>query len=164
MGNNFDESKHPRASDGKFVDKKAQREWSGAKSGAINPLEEKDYGKATAHAELMYLEIRNRKYDYIKVAKIANITEEDAKEIKEYVFNNEEFQPDFDQAESWKRLFDGNPLEVDLLFIKHEMHEISLRKLGLGYDEAHEITNKKYNYAEEMRKYYYGKIDKKRKK
>lgn len=160
--NKFDESKHPRDKEGKFTRKENSLAIeSGAKSGALNPLDEKDYDKAKAHAELMYLEIKKRKNDYKKVSKNANISENQAKRIKEYVFNNEEFVPDFDQAESWRRLTEGNPLEIDYLFIKHELYEMSLRDKGIEYEKAHELTNRKFDYGKAMKEYYNGKTNKK---
>ena len=153
--NKFDEGKHPRDKEGKFTKK------SGANSGALNPLDEKDYLKAKAHAELMYLEICKRKSDCKKVAKTVGITEEQANEIKQYVFNNKEFVPDYDQAESWRRITEGKPLDVDFLFIKHELYEISLRKKGMSYQEAHDLTNKEYDYGKAIKEYHNGKADKK---
>ena len=161
----FIESEHPRDKEGKFTkknSKNAKDNNSGAMSGALNPLDEKDYEKTQAHAKLMYSEIMKRKTDFKKVAKISNITETEAKEIKEYVFSNLEFVPDFDQAESWRRLSEGKPIEEDFLFIKHELYEISLRKEGMDYIDAHNLTNELYDYGKAMREYYNGKTNKKR--
>ena len=176
----FDERKHPRKKDGKFAPKgkgesrKAELERkyndelefllyvSGAKSGALNPKEIKDWHKVSQHAKLMYETFRNVKSDVLKIAKITGLKEKQIQEIKEYLFFNSEFSPDFDQAQSWNRLWKGNPVKADFIFIKHELLEMLLRKQGLSYDDAHIKANEKYNYQKEIEKYNDGILKKER--
>ncbi len=124
----------------------------GAKSGALNPTGE-DFERATKHANLMYETFRNIRSDIPKVSKITGIEEKEIEEIKNYLFNNNEFLPDFDQAQSWNRLWKGNPVKADFVFIKHEQVEILLRKQGLSYEDAHNKANEEYNYQKEIGEY-----------
>ena len=178
----FKEEEHPRKKDGKFAPKgkceskqdrikelenkfnSEQESYSissGAKSGALNP-NGKDFKRATKHAELMYETFRNIKTDIPKISKITGIEEKEIEEIKNYLFNNDEFLPEFDQAQSWDRLWKGNPIQADYTFVKHEQVEIALRKQGLSYEEAHNKANEKYNYQKEIGEYYNALFKKKR--
>ena len=125
---------------------------SGAKSGALDAYG-KDRERAEEHAKLMYVTYINSKGDVPKIAKLTGCSEQEIREIKEYVFNNPEFSPDYDQAQTWDRLRKGQPVEADIIFLKHELMEIEYRKQGYSYDEAHEMTEKLYNYEKEIRKY-----------
>lgn len=124
----------------------------GAKSGALDS-DNKDYDRALKHAELMYETYRNSKGDVPKIAKLTGYTEQEINEIKEYVFNNPEFAPDYDQAQTWDRLRKGQPIEADIIFLKHELMELGYRKQGYSYDEAHEMTEKVYNYKKAIMEY-----------
>ncbi len=157
MVKKFVESKHKRDERGRFAEmetsalKKRQmielegsnKVISGAKSGALDPTSE----RAVAHAERAYKSFMKTKADTHKISKITGCTEAQIEEIKEYVFNNPDFTPDYDQAQTWTRLRDGNPIAADFVFIKHELMEISLVKKGMPQEEAHEETNKYHNYG-----------------
>lgn len=125
---------------------------NGAKSGALDS-DNKDFDRALKHAELMYETYRNIQSDVPKIAKLTGYSENEIREIKEYVFNNLEFLPDFDQAQTWDRLRKGQPIEADLIFIKHELMEMEYRKQGYSYDEAHEMTQKEYDYEKAIKEY-----------
>ena len=58
------------------------------------------------------------------------------------------FDPDYDMAESFKRLAAGEDIQPhDLILLKHERLELSLMKrYGYDYATAHAITERKYNY------------------
>lgn len=66
------------------------------------------------------------------------------------------FDACFEIAESWRRLaFDRKNIKShDIILIKHELNEISLVSQGYAQSDAHDITNKLYNYAEESREFY----------
>ena len=169
----FDESKHPRDEDGKFSSKGTSKEYrqntsyaeilgdvngkkilkSGGKSGALDPTSK----RARRHALRMYNEIYHRTTDCAKISKITNISLNEVQEIKEYIFvptktykyknkYGDEFHVDYYQSESWRRLSEGDPIEMDIIFIKHEQAELKLRKQGLNYNQAHRIVEEKYNY------------------
>lgn len=110
----------------------------------------------------MYETYRNIKSDVPNIARITGFTEEEISAIKEYVFNNEEFYPDYDQAQTWDRLRKGEPIEADIIFIKHELMEMEYRKKGYSYEEAHELTEKVHNYDKAIREYKSGLLRKKR--
>ena len=66
------------------------------------------------------------------------------------------FDPNSRIAQSWHRLAyePQNIQEHDLLLLKHETMKFSLLMLGYEQEEAHNITNEKYNYTEASDKYY----------
>lgn len=142
---------------------------SGAQSGALD-ADNKDWERAKKHAALMYETFRNITSDVPKIAKITGYTEEEIQRVKEHMFFNEydladghhRFHPNFDQAQSWDRLWKGNPIDVDYIMIKHELAEEPLMKKGMSYLEAHEEANKTANYAVAMKEYKDATIEKKR--
>lgn len=74
------------------------------------------------------------------------------------------FDACFEIAESWRRLSDKNSrIEPhDILLINHELKEIALMAQGLSQSDAHDMTEKMYNYTEAAMKYY-GELRKKEK-
>lgn len=52
-------------------------------------------------------------------------------------------------TQSFQRLLEGkNIQEHDVLMLKHEHLEFAImKKIGYNYDEAHDLTNTKYNYS-----------------
>lgn len=136
---------------------------SGAKSGALDAYG-KDSERAYAHAKLMYATYRNSNGDVPKISKLTGYTEEQISEVKFYVFDNPEFEPDYEQAQTWDRLRKGEPIEADIIFLKHELKEIEYRKQGYSYEEAHRLTQKEYNYDKAMKEYNRGKDRKNRSK
>lgn len=164
MAKEFDESKHPRAKDGTFTSKDGVKEYrqnasydeivgdSGAKSGALDS-DGKDKERADKHAALMYETFRNIKSDIPKIAKITGYSKKQISDIKNYVFNNKEFFPDYDQAQTWDRLRKGEPIEADIIFLKHELMEMEYRQKGYSYEDAHEFTEKLYNYQKAIKEY-----------
>ncbi|WP_303814149.1 hypothetical protein [Selenomonas ruminantium] len=135
---------------------------SGGISGAITNTES---AEALAHAIKDYEKIRNDEHDVEKIVENTGMKEIQIKYIKDYLFydkhkmNNGEikrFDPNFRIAQSWHRLAyePQNIQEHDMLLLKHETMEFSLLMLGYEQEEAHNITNEKYNYTEASDKYY----------
>ena len=122
---------------------------SGAKSGALDSDSERAY----KHAELMYKTFRNIKSDVPNIAKATGYSEKEISDIKDYIFNNNEFVPDYDQAQTWDRLRKGHPVEADIVFLQHELMEMEYRKQGYSYDEAHQMTQQVYNYDKAVKEY-----------
>jgi hypothetical protein len=118
-----------------------------------------------AHAKLFYEEVRNRKGDAKTIAKNTGFSVEDVETIKRHVFFNEydldeegprRFDPSYDMAVSWQRLIEGkNILEMDVVMLEHEALEIKYMNEGMDYERAHELANKRFNYAK-----YTNKLDK----
>ena len=79
----------------------------------------------------------------------------DVEKIYNYVFIEKHyldtgyhrFSPDFYMANSWQRLREGKPLELDIVMLKHELIEMELVKSGKSYNEAHAIANLSANYS-----------------
>ncbi|MBE5731448.1 MAG: hypothetical protein E7353_00305 [Clostridiales bacterium] len=136
---------------------KYQAVMSGARSGALDS----ESKRAIAHAELIYETFRNSKVDTVKISQITGYPIEDLEKIKEYIFNNDEFLPDYDQAQTWDRLRKGNPIEADYIFLKHELLELSYRNQGYSYKKAHYLAEKEYNYAKAIKEWKDGNIKKK---
>ena len=125
---------------------------SGAKSGA-----KKTEGWQDRHADRMYEEIRHRSTDAAAIAQNTVFTEKAATEIKQHMFIKEHrfadgsikrFDSDFEQAQAWDRLTQGNGSKSDLVLLKHEYVELTLMRLyNYDYETAHEIANKHHNWA-----------------
>ncbi len=126
-----------------------------------------DTKEALKFAESYYEEIRHKSTDYLKVAEKANITVQEAKNIKDYLFIDKSlydedlkawirFNPDATIAQSWQRLSEGNPLPHDFTLIKHEMLEMKIKKEnpGISHNDAHKRANIVYNYSKESGEYY----------
>ena len=50
--------------------------------------------------------------------------------------------PDYDMAVAWNRIYNGNPLERDILLLHHELLE---REYNLTTAEAHKLAQEIYN-------------------
>lgn len=139
----------------------AWKEFSGMSGGkgALNDANDPYGRKREKHAESYYEEIRNRKQSYVvnRMAKNAGISKKSAQNIYEHVFVNKHtfkdgtvklFDPDYDMAESFRRILEGKNIKPhDLIMIKHENLELNLmKKYNLIYEDAHELTDRKYNY------------------
>lgn len=131
-------------------------------SGALTDKNDPLYEKRGRHAESYYKSIRNsKKADIVKViAKNTGISEANLSKVYDHVFINEymlyegrrRFDPDYDMAESFRRLREGkNIQEHDLILLQHERLEYGLmNKLGLSYEEAHKLAESKHNYREAL--------------
>jgi len=111
-----------------------------------------------SHAERYYEEIRNRKSDVEAIANNSGFAVGDVNRVKQHIFIQKHdlgtdeplrLTPDYDMAVSWQKLIDGkNIREMDIVLLKHELVEIEFLSQGYTFDEAHELAEKKYNYAE----------------
>ena len=93
----------------------------------------------------------------MKVSNNSGLSQSDVEKIYNHIFINEydledgrkRFDPSYDVAESWRRLseIDGKNIQHhDRVMLRHELMEHDLMAKGMKYDEAHERTNKSYNY------------------
>ncbi|WP_440445363.1 hypothetical protein [Phascolarctobacterium succinatutens] len=132
---------------------------AGAISGALNDKNDPDYTRRYEHAE-KYYEARRKNGIHAFVNKIHKNTGYPKKRLEsifKHVFINEydladghhRFYPNFEMAQSFQRLLEGkNIQEHDVLMLKHEHLEFAImKKIGYNYDEAHDLTNTKYNYS-----------------
>lgn len=61
------------------------------------------------------------------------------------------FDPDYDMAVAWQRLKEGNYLPRDITLLNHELLESQIEKeYNLSATEAHEITQKTYNWIKQL--------------
>lgn len=120
-------------------------------SGALNPLS----SKAEEHATQYYESVRHMKTDTEKISKATGISKDKLDKIKKHVFIAEHnlidgkrrFDPDYEMAQSWQRLIDGNIKEQDMILLKHEYAELRYMEKGLTQNEAHIKASHRYNFA-----------------
>uniref|UniRef100_UPI0024BA6E1A phage minor capsid protein n=1 Tax=Ligilactobacillus salivarius TaxID=1624 RepID=UPI0024BA6E1A len=105
---------------------------------------------------------RSSKSSINKISKAGNVSVEDASEIYNHIFVDKhltldkdgnkvmaKFVPNIDMAQSFQRIFNGQKLhEEDIILLKHELYERKLMKNNpnMTYKEAHNLTNKIYDY------------------
>ena len=59
------------------------------------------------------------------------------------------FYPHYDMAQSFQRLYLGNPKKYDILMLQHEsLESYYMNQLKMDYDEAHKRANLQFNYQE----------------
>ena len=96
---------------------------------------------------------RNKQHEIVKVSNNSGLSQSDVEKIYNHIFINEydledgrkRFDPNYDMAESWRRLSEigGKNIQPhDLVMLNHELMEHDLMAKGMKYDEAHELTNK----------------------
>lgn len=152
------------------VDEREQKRYnrvmksSGAVYGAWNSKNDPDEIHRRAHAEQYYESVRKRNTDreIVRIAKNTGFSQDDIRAVYLHVFENyydleggkKRFDPDYDMAQSWSRLFDGkNIQDHDKTLLHHELMESKLMAKGMDYDTAHKITQEKYDYLGELIKW-----------
>lgn len=147
------------------VDEREQKRYnrvmksSGAVYGAWNDRNDPYNKERDRHAQEFYESVRNRnkQHEIVKVSNNSGLSQSDVEKIYNHIFINEydledgrkRFDPSYDMAESWRRLSEigGKNIQPhDLVMLDHELMEHDLMANGMRYDEAHELTNKNYNY------------------
>ena len=147
------------------VDEREQKRYnrvmksSGAVYGAWNDRNDPYNKERDRHAQEFYESVRNRnkQHEIVKVSNNSGLSQSDVEKIYNHIFINEydledgrkRFDPNYDMAESWRRLSEigGKNIQPhDLVMLNHELMEHDLMAKGMKYDEAHEFTNKTYNY------------------
>ena len=138
---------------------------SGAISGALNNANDPDGVRRLSHAESYYREIRerNKGAEITRVAGNSGISESHVSKAYDHLFVNEydladghhRFHEDYEIAQSWQRLSEGKEIKPhDLTLIQHESYEYDLMNSGMGYEEAHKITEEVYNYRKGLLEYW----------
>ena len=134
---------------------------TGAIYGAWNNENDPDEVHRNTHAEQYYNSVRNRntELEVNRISKNTGFTRKDIEIVYNHLFENyyqlgdviKRFDADYDIAQSWERLFRGTNIQKhDLTLINHELMESRLMEKGMSYIEAHNITQKKYNYFKEL--------------
>ena len=166
----WNDKDHPRDILGRFTKKeiddmtadelKAYILESDINSGAVNGAIAPDSERGSEHAERFYEEMRHRKDDVASISMNTGISVEAIQKIKNFIFieyhhlqdGYKSFYSNADMADSWQRMMSGRFRDVDLLLIKHELLEMEYIEAGLSQSEAHDKTNKTYNYTLEIDK------------
>lgn len=132
---------------------------SGAVYGAWNDKNDPYNQERDRHATMYYEAIRNRdkQVEIDRVARNSGFVSSDIEKIYNHIFiqkheldeGYKRFDPNYDMAESWRRLSENQGKNIqphDIVMLKHELMELELMGKGLSYDEAHNRTNDTYNY------------------
>ena len=62
------------------------------------------------------------------------------------------FYPHYDMAQSFQRLYTGNPKESDIILLQHErLESYYMNHEKMDYDKAHKKANIKFNYEEAIK-------------
>lgn len=134
---------------------------TGAK-GALNDKNDPMGLLREKHADTFYRAVRNSdKNSFVeRISKNTGITKESISKVYDHVFFNEyelyggrkRFDPDYDMAESFRRLREGKNIQPhDMILLRHERLEYGLmQKTGRSYEKAHELAESKYNYAQAL--------------
>ena len=134
-------------------------------TGALNDNNDPGSIKRDKHAEMFYETRRNNGINAFatKISANTGLRRKMIESIFNHVFINEyefgnsrhRFDPDYDMAESFRRLLEGKEIqEHDIILLKHEYLEFAIMKrLGYNHSKAHDLTMKKYNYHSELKKW-----------
>ncbi|WP_417352181.1 phage minor head protein [Gordonibacter pamelaeae] len=138
------------------VEKRKER-----RKGALNDENDPCNTRREAHARRYYEQVRKR--DAAKeveaVSKNAGVPAEIVEKARLHVFVNEydlakghaRFDEDYEMAQSWQRLRSGRGIQQhDITLLFHESHEYDLMAQGIPYEEAHAMTQRIYNYSQQL--------------
>lgn len=134
---------------------------SGAIKGALNDKTDPFGSKRIEHAEKYYESLRNSDPSFIikAISENTSISESEVSLAINHAFLKKHnlngklqyFDASYDMAQSTQRLRTGIDIQPhDLTMIHHEAMEARLMEEGLSYAEAHDLTNKTYNYQKEL--------------
>lgn len=133
--------------------------------GALSDKNDPDGSRRQKHAQLFYSARRNSKKEpFIKrIAENSGMNEKTIGKIFDHIFIEQHeiygelrnFDPSYDMAESFRRLYEGkNILPHDLILLRHERLELELmQRYDYSQIDAHILASKKYNYTEMLMKY-----------
>ena len=141
------------------MDKLAPHVSSGSISAARGDVEK----QKNAFAVRYYNQLRdsNRADVVEKMANSSGLPYSTVSEALEHILDNEyllwdyeafeerkmNFYPHYDMAQSFQRLYTGNPRESDIIMLQHEsLESYYMNHKKMDYDEAHKKANIKFNY------------------
>lgn len=135
---------------------------AGAIAGAYTNKNDPDGKKRDKHAEGYYESVRNSNKQEIvtAISKNSGSGAEYVSKMYDHLFINKydldkghtHFDPDYYIAESVQRLREGKNIQNhDRVLIYHEAMEYDLMNVeGLGYEAAHELASRAFNYQKEL--------------
>ena len=135
---------------------------TGAEMGAYDDNNDPDGHKRENHAITYYDSVRNSNKDDIimSISKNANVDKTLVTKMFNHLFVNKyqlekgftTFDASYDISESIRRLREGKNIQLhDIILIYHESYEHDLMNYSKkSYEEAHKLTNKKYNYEKAL--------------
>ena len=138
---------------------------TGSTRGALTDKNDPLFEKRDRHADMYYNAVRNSQKEPIvkSISRNSGFSESFISKVFDHVFRNEynlyagtkRFDPDYDMSESFRRLREGKDIqEHDIILLRHEHLEYGLmNKLGIPYDDAHELAQRKYNYKRTLEKF-----------
>ena len=123
--------------------------FSGGITGALNNENDPNRQQRNQHANRYYNEVRarNREMEIKTIAKNTGMDKEKIEIAYEHIFINkhklkkgfQQFDPDYDMAQSWQRLREGKNIHPhDIVLVQHEAAEAKFMAQGCSYDLAHE--------------------------
>ena len=110
-------------------------------------------------ASTFYEAMRCANFDVEKIAANTGISKKTIQQVKNHIFKDNhllgdkiaKFDPDPDMANAWKRLIEGNFVQVDLKLLQHEYAELLIMQGDIiSYDIAHSLVNKVYDWQSSL--------------
>lgn len=138
---------------------------SGARVTSIfNNSNDPFYERRDKSAAEYYDYARGNKEQWIrKIAEHSGMRKASVEKVFEHVFvekhnlraGHQQFPPDYDMAESFKRVEDGSGVQLhDRILLRHEWLESGLmRRYNYDYEKAHRTTERKYDYKTALTKW-----------
>lgn len=143
--------------------RKEQSEWlrDVVNAGAVRGTRIADFEERVTLADKYYAKVR-RMDEAEAAGKIAEATGMSAAESRQafrhliveehdLTGGRRHFDPDYQMAETMRRLFDGEELHPhDVMMFKHELLESQYMAQGMGQQAAHDAANLRYNYQDAL--------------
>lgn len=140
--------------------------FTGAIYGAWNDSNDPYHKERDRHARIYYQQIRNRDktIEIRRVSQNSGFPISEIEQIFDHIFIKEHelhdgrkrFDPSYEMAESWRRLSESHSKNIqahDLMMLKHEFLESRYMQEGLSYIEAHNETDKLFNYYQSLKQW-----------
>lgn len=146
------------------MDKTTPKVSSGSISAARGDVEKQKNDFAVRY----YNQLKNsNRVDVVeKMVKSSNLPHSTVSKALEHILDNQyllwdfeafeermmNFYPHYDMAQSFQRLYTGNPKESDIIMLQHEsLESYYMNHKKMDYDEAHKKANIKFNYEEAIK-------------
>ena len=154
----------------RYIDKKPQNEDNDDTELSISgaKITDPDSAEGQEFAEKYYSQIRLMRRDVSKIADNTGFSEDDIRQIKNYLFINKSyydedlgiwrrFDPDCAIAQSWQRMKDNAGIKThDITLLNHELEEMRIKNEtpDISHADAHFLASQKYDYQTEAEMYY----------